>query len=76
MLVKISQYDTNTDTDLSSLTRFSVIVVQRMEVVTVTSIRYSCKPLKTPKVNYIIALVKRDKLTPYDERRLQWINGD
>ena len=35
------------DTDLSLLERFSLIVVKRKEVVTVTSVLYSCKTLKT-----------------------------
>ena len=44
------------DTDLSLLERFSLIVVKRKEVVTVTSVLYSCKTLKTPKLNDIVAL--------------------
>ena len=47
------------DTDLSLLERFSLIVVKRKEVVTVTSVLYSCKTLKTPKMNHIVALRKR-----------------
>ena len=43
-------------------------------VVTVTSIRYSCKTLKT-KMNDIIILVERDKLMPYGVYRLQRINA-
>ena len=35
------------DTDLSLLECFSLIVVKRKEVVTVTSVLYSCKTLKT-----------------------------
>ena len=50
------------DTDLSLLIRLSVIEVQRKEVVTVTGLRYSCKTLKTSKVNDIIILMKRDNL--------------
>ena len=38
------------DTDLSLLKRFSLTVVKRKEVVTVTSVRYTCKTLKTPKI--------------------------
>ena len=53
------------DTDLSLLERFSLIVVKRKEVVTVTSALYSCKTLKTPKMNHIVALGKRGKLTRY-----------
>ena len=53
------------DTDLSLLQRFSLIVVKREEVVTVTSVLYSCKTLKTPKMNHIVALGKRGKLTRY-----------
>ena len=53
------------DTDLSLLERFSLIVVERKEVVTVTSVLYSCKTLKTPKLNDIVALGKRGKLTRY-----------
>ena len=53
------------DTDLSLLERFSLIVVKRKEVVTVTSVLYSCKTLKTPKLNDIVALGKRGKLTRY-----------
>ena len=64
------------DTDLSLLKRFSLTVVKRKEVVTVTSVRYSCKTLKTPKMNHITALVKRDKLTRYGEQRLPRINSD
>ena len=63
------------DTDLSLLIRLSVIEVQRKEVVTVTGLRYSCKTLKTSKVNDIINLMKRDKLTPYVDHRLQRINA-
>ena len=36
-------------TDLSLLIRFSVIEVKQKEVVTVTSVRYSCKTSKTSK---------------------------
>ena len=45
--------------------RFSLIVVKRKEVVTVTSVLYSCKTLKTPKINRIVAMGKRGKLTRY-----------
>ena len=38
-------------TDLSLLIRFSVIEVKQKEVVTVTSVRYSCKTSKTSKTN-------------------------
>ena len=38
-------------TDLSLLIRFSVIEVKQKEVVTVTSVRYSCKTSKNPKTN-------------------------
>ena len=37
------------DTDLSLLIRFSVIAVKQKEVVTLTSVRYSCKTSKTSK---------------------------
>ena len=37
------------ETDLSLLTCLSVIKVKRKEVVTMTSVRYSCKTLKTSK---------------------------
>ena len=50
------------DTDLSVLIRLSVIEVievKRQEVVTVTSVRYSGKTLKTSKINDIITLVRR-----------------
>ena len=35
-----------------------------------TSVRYSCKTLKTCKINNTIILVKSDKLTPYDDHRI------
>ena len=41
---------------------------------TVTSLRYSCKTLKTSK-SWIMILVKRNKLTPYGNYRLQRINA-
>ena len=47
------------DTDLSVLIRLSVIEVKRKEVVTVTSVRYSGKTLKTSNINDIIILVRR-----------------
>ena len=47
------------DTDLYVLIRLSVIEVQRKEVVTLTSVRYSGKTLKTSKTNDIITLVRR-----------------
>ena len=47
------------DTDLYVLIRLSVIEVQRKEVVTLTSVRYSGKTLKTSKINDIITLVRR-----------------
>ena len=47
------------DTDLYVLIRLSVIEVKRKEVVTVTSVRYSGKTLKTSKINDIITLVRR-----------------
>ena len=62
------------DTDLSLLICFSVIEFKRKEVVTVTSVRYSCKTLKTSKMNDIV-WVKKDKLKPYDDQRLQRINA-
>ena len=37
------------DTDQSLLIRFSVIAVKQKEVVTLTSVRYSCKTSKTSK---------------------------
>ena len=40
-----------------------------------TSIRYSCKSLKTSKMNDIIILVKKNYLTPYGDHRLQRINA-
>ena len=43
-------------TDLSLLIRFSVIEVKQKEVVTVTSVRYSCK---TSKTNSNTVLVKK-----------------
>ena len=56
-------------TDLSLLIRFSVIEIKQKEVVTVTSVRYSCK---TSKTNSNTVLVK--KLTPDGEQRFQRIN--
>ena len=47
------------DIDLSLLIRFSVIEVKQKEVVTVTSVRYSCKTSKTSKMNSNIFLVKK-----------------
>ena len=41
---------------------------------TVTSLRYSCKTLKTSK-SWIMILLKRNKLTPYGDYRLQRINA-
>ena len=63
------------DTNLSVLIRLSVIEVKQREVVTVTCVRYSCKTVKTYKMNDIIILMKRDKLTPYGDHRLQRINA-
>ena len=43
-----------------------------------TSVRYSCKTLKTLKtfkMNDIIILVKKNYLTPYGDHRLQRINA-
>ena len=37
------------ETDLSLLICLSVIKVKRKEVITMTSVRYSCKTLKTSK---------------------------
>ena len=45
------------NTDLSLLIRFSVIEVKQKEVVTVTSVRYSCK---TSKTNSNTVLVKKN----------------
>ena len=39
------------NTDLSLLIRFSVIEVKQKEVLTVTSVRYSCKTSKTSKTS-------------------------
>ena len=50
-------------TDLSLLIRFSVIEVKQKEVVTVTSVRYSCKTSKTSKTKSNTVLVKKN-LTP------------
>ena len=47
------------DIDLSLLIRFSVIEVKQKEVVTVASVRYSCKTSKTSKMNSNIFLVKK-----------------
>lgn len=65
------------DTDLSLylLIHFSVIEVKLKEVVTVTSVRYSCKTLKTSKTKDVIVLVERDELTPYGEQNLQGITA-
>ena len=63
------------DTDLSLLIRLSVIEVQRKEVVTVTSVGYSCKTLKTSQIKDILILLKRDELTPYGVHRIQQINA-
>ena len=41
------------------LIRFSVIEVKQKEVVTVTSVRYSCKTSKTSKTNSNTVLVKK-----------------
>ena len=49
------------DTDLSLLIRFSMIEVRQKEVVTATSVRYSCKTSKTSKMNNNIVLVKRNQ---------------
>ena len=46
-------------TDLSLLIRLSVIEIKQKEVVTVTSVHYSGKTLKTSKINHIITLVRR-----------------
>ena len=46
------------NTDLSLLIRFSVIEDQK-EVVTVTSVRYSCKASKTSKTNSNTVLVEK-----------------
>ena len=48
------------NTDLSLLIRFSVIEVKQKEVVTVTSVRYSCKTSKTSKTNSNNVLVKKN----------------
>ena len=40
-----------------------------------TSVRHSCKTLKTSKTKDIIILVKRDQLTPYGDHRLQRVNA-
>ena len=63
------------DTDLSLLKHFPVIEVKRKEVVTVTSVRYSCKNLKTSKMKDVNVSVQRDELTPYGEQNLQSINA-
>lgn len=65
------------DADLSLylLIHFSVIEVKLKEVVTVTSVRYSCKTLKTSKTKDVIVLVERDELTPYGEQNLQGITA-
>ena len=62
------------DTELSLLLCFSGVEVKRMEVVIVTSLCYSCKTLKTSWMNDIVR-VKKDKLTPYGDQRLQRINA-
>ena len=49
------------DTDLSLLIRFSMIEVRQKEVVTATSVSYSCKTSKTSKMNNNIVLVKRNQ---------------
>ena len=46
--------------DLSLLIRFSVVEVKQKEVVTVTSVRYSCKTSKTSKTNSNTVLVKKN----------------
>ena len=48
------------DIDLFLLIRFSVIEVKQKEVVTVASVRYSCKTSKTSKMNSNIFLVKKN----------------
>ena len=63
------------DTDLSLLIHLSVIKVKRKEVVTLTSVRYSCKTLETSQMNEVIVLVQRDKVTPYSEQKLERINA-
>ena len=63
------------DTDLPLSICLAVIEVWWKEVVTETSVRYSCKTLKTSKMNNIILLVKRDKLAPYGDYRRQRINA-
>ena len=50
------------DIDLSLLIRFSVIEVKQKEVVTVASVRYSCKTSKTSKMNSNIFLVKKKRI--------------
>ena len=45
--------------DLSLLIRFSVVEVKQKEVVTVTSVRYSCKTSKTSKTNSNTVLVEK-----------------
>ena len=62
------------DTELSLLLCVSGVEVKRMEVVIVTSLCYSCKTLKTSWMNDIVG-VKKDKLTPYGDQRLQRINA-
>ena len=44
------------------LIRFFVIEVKQKEVVTLTSVRYSCKTSKTSKTNSNIVLVKKNLL--------------
>ena len=65
-------------TDLSLLIRFSVIAVKQKEVVTLTSVRYSCKTSKASKTRTCYDPVSHinnwKKLTPDGGQRLQRIN--
>ena len=66
------------DTDHSLPMRFSVIAVKQKEVVTLTSVRYSCKTSKTSKTRTCYDPVSHinnwKKLTPDGGKRLQRIN--
>ena len=63
------------DTDQSLLIRFSVIAVKQKEVVTLTSVRYSCKTSKASKTRTCYDPVSHiNKLTPDGGQRLQRIN--
>ena len=63
------------DIDFFTYTLVCDVKLNPKEVVTVNSVLSSCKTLKTSEMINIIILVKRDKLPPYGDQRLQRINA-